>query len=154
MKITIKKIISGGQTGVDRASLDVAVNNNIQCGGHCPKGRKAEDGVIPEHYPLIETSSDDYKERTSLNIMNSDGTLIIIDKTRDKGTQTTIDLLREHHKPLIICDLSVIVNPKQIRSWIFRNKIRTLNIAGPRESNCPGIYKQSYDFIQTIMIDK
>ncbi len=71
------KIISGGQSGVDRAALDFCLENNIPCGGWCPKGRMAEDGRISDKYPLIETESEDYAERTRLNVENSDGTLII-----------------------------------------------------------------------------
>jgi predicted Rossmann-fold nucleotide-binding protein len=85
------KVISGGQTGVDRAALDAALTLGIHCGGFCPKGRKSEDGTIPEKYPLVETLNDNYSERTERNVKTADGTLILIAGNPDRGTQLTID---------------------------------------------------------------
>ena len=95
------KIISGGQTGVDRAALDAALETGIECGGFCPKGRRSEDGIIPEKYPLTETKTDQYPERTELNVKKSDATLVLIDGEADRGTALTISLCKLHHKP---CD--------------------------------------------------
>lgn len=85
------KIVSGGQTGVDRAALDVALELGLPCGGWCPKGRKAEDGVIHSRYPLKETPSEEYNERTTWNVRDSDGTLIVSDAPplwRDSDNKT------------------------------------------------------------------
>jgi len=99
------KIISGGQTGVDRAALDFCLENDISCGGWCPKGRLAEDGCIAEKYLLIETETKDYAERTLLNVENSDGTLIIYKNEMDGGSELTLEFVKEKKKPHFLIDL-------------------------------------------------
>lgn len=148
------KIISGGQTGVDRASLDFAFNNGIDCGGWCPMGRKAEDGKISEKYPLIETKTSKYSERTKLNVQNSDGTLIFFDKILDKGSILTANLANKYCKPLFSYDFSENIDNREITSWLNSNKIKTLNIAGPRESNSIGIYLKTYKLLSEIFLIK
>lgn len=135
-------IISGGQTGVDRAALDFALSNNIVCDGYCPKGRLAEDGVIPAFYPLKETLTSDYKERTRKNVEDSDGTLIMYLTKPDDGTRFTITCCLNSNKPYFVLCLHVIKTDK-IWAWIEINKIKTLNIGGSRESSEPGIYKMA-----------
>ncbi len=137
------KIISGGQTGVDRAALDFAINNNIPCGGWCPKGRLAEDGKILQKYPLIETLTTDYKERTEKNIKNSQATIIIHTGKIDIGTKLTIKLCKVYNKPVQIINMKDKHLKKEIFNWIEENNIDVLNIAGPRESNSPGIYNET-----------
>ncbi|MCD6446738.1 MAG: putative molybdenum carrier protein, partial [Candidatus Marinimicrobia bacterium] len=83
------KIISGGQTGADRAGLDAAMELNIPVGGWCPKGRKSEDGPIDNKYPLQETTSGDYRVRTERNVKESDGTLIFTLGKPTGGTALT-----------------------------------------------------------------
>ncbi len=144
------KIISGGQTGVDLAALDAALALNIPCGGFCPKGRKSEDGVIPEKYPLTETATDQYPERTALNVKSSDGTLLIIDKEADRGTSLTITLCRENRKPYLIIDLAENNDPQMVLKWIEENRIAVLNIAGSRESFSPSIGRRAYAFLITV----
>ncbi|HSR12366.1 MAG TPA: putative molybdenum carrier protein, partial [Thermodesulfobacteriota bacterium] len=95
----VKKIISGGQTGVDRAALDVALELGIPAGGWCPKGRRAEDGRIPDYYPLQEASSPEYPVRTQLNVEDSDGTLILYRNSPAGGTALTIRLAKRLKKP-------------------------------------------------------
>lgn len=90
------KIISGGQTGVDRAALDAALQLGIPCGGWCPKGRKAKDGPIPDRYPLKETESGSYPVRTEMNVRDSDGTLILTWGRPTGGTALTVRLARRH----------------------------------------------------------
>jgi predicted Rossmann fold nucleotide-binding protein DprA/Smf involved in DNA uptake len=145
------KIISGGQTGVDRAVLDFALNNGINCGGWCPMGRKAEDGKISEKYPLIETNTSKYSERTKLNIQNSDGTLIFFNNILDKGSALTAKLANKYCKPLFSYDFSANIDSKEITFWIDFNKIKTLNIAGSRESNSKGIYLKTYAILSEII---
>ena len=141
------KVISGGQTGVDRAALDVALELGIACGGFCPKGRKSEDGIIPEKYPLMETSTDDYPERTELNVRTGDGTLALIDKDADKGTSLTVTLCKLYSKPFMIVDLSEKNQAESIIQWMKENNVNVLNIAGSRESSSPGIYMKAYGFL-------
>jgi len=137
------KIISGGQSGVDRAALDFAIECGFECSGWCPKGRLAEDGIIPEKYPLIETESADYNERTRLNVENSDGTLIIFQNEKDTGTNYTIEVLKELKKPYLILKTTDVGITKNVTDWLGKNKIDVLNVAGPRESNSRGIYNQT-----------
>ena len=148
------KIISGGQTGVDRAALDFALNNGINCGGWCPLGRKAEDGKITDKYPLLETKSSKYSERTKLNVQNSNGTLIFFNQTLDKGSTLTATLANKYCKPLFYYNFSANTNFSEITLWIDSNKIKILNIAGSRESNSTGIYTKTYTLLNKIFIIK
>lgn len=150
LKIEIKKIISGGQTGVDRAALDVALELGIPCGGWCPQGRRAEDGVIPSRYPLQEASSPQYPLRTELNVQDADGTLIITWSTPMGGTALTIKLAQKHHKPYLLVDLAQEPNVGLVREWLRQNRIQVLNVAGPRESEVPGIYIQAALFLRNL----
>jgi hypothetical protein len=148
---TVEKIISGGQTGVDRAALDVAIEMGIPCGGWCPKGRRAEDGRIPEHYPLEETSSAEYPQRTQMNIEDSDGTLVITWGPPAGGTLLTIRLARKHGKPYLLADLSEKNDPIRVREWMRSNGIRVLNVAGPRESEIPDIHEKTRAYLRRVL---
>ena len=140
----INEILTGGQTGADRAGLDFALDHGIACGGWCPAGRRAEDGSIDPRYPLTETLSAAPEFRTKMNIINSDGTIILYLTGLDKGTGTTRDLCYQLGKPLFMCNVSRLTDPAAILEWISVNRINKLNIAGPRESNDPGIYDATY----------
>src|SRR2546423_11212579 len=111
------KIISGGQTGVDRAALDVALELGLPCGGWCPRGRRAADGVIPEHYPLKETATADYPERTEANVRAADATLIFTRGKPDRGTALTYELARRLNKPCYLVDLGAPAFPEVIKNW-------------------------------------
>jgi hypothetical protein len=149
--VRVSKIISGGQTGVDRAALDVAMELDIPCGGWCPKGRRAEDGPISEHYPLEETPSTSYPERTECNIRDSDGTLVLTLGRPDGGTALTIGLTRRLKKPCKIVKLSDEPEVEAVRTWLQAKQIQMLNVAGPRESENPGIYSQASDFLRQLL---
>ena len=142
-----EKIVSGGQTGVDRAALDVARELAIPHGGWCPKGRKAEDGPIAADYLLTETPSADYAVRTRKNVEDSDATLIVFLPPLEGGTELTYHKAVEFSKPVFLLDLSFLPNPKAIEKWLLENHIETLNIAGPRESQRPGIYGKTRDLL-------
>lgn len=147
------KIVSGGQSGVDRAALDFALQYGILCGGWCPKGRKAEDGRIDEKYPLKETVDDNYNTRTKLNVEHSDGTLFFFKKMPDKGTLLTIKFAEEFNKPVLEVNLShdQKQNIQLVNAWLQAHNFKTLNIAGPRESNSPGIYNDSLGFLEQLL---
>lgn len=137
------KIVSGGQTGVDRAAIDAALKLNIDCGGWCPEGRKAEDGIIPPLYPLIELSGAGYKKRTLQNVIDSDGTIIIYFDTLFGGTEKTLLFCLQQNKPYLLIDateLSPARSAERIRNFVANNNIKTLNIAGPRASGEPLAY--------------
>jgi hypothetical protein len=146
-----EKIISGGQTGVDRAALDVALELGLPCGGWCPKGRRAEDGVIPAHYPLQETSSSDYRVRTEKNIEESDGTLILTWGPPFGGTALTLKLAKRHHKPYFVVDLVHGGNATTVREWGQAKKVRILNVAGPREGEASGIHERAASFLWKVL---
>jgi Circularly permutated YpsA SLOG family len=137
--LRIEKIISGGQTGVDRAALDVALAMGIDCGGWCPKGRKAEDGPIPSRYPLTETDSAAYSRRTERNVRESDGTLILSRGEPRGGTLLTQRTAEELGKPCLAVDVDAPESLAEIAIWLSGRAVRVLNVAGPRESQFPGI---------------
>jgi hypothetical protein len=134
------KIISGGQSGVDRAALDFALKHRISCGGWCPLGRMAEDGKIPDRYPLKETESKDPSFRTRKNIEDSDGCLIIYSHEMDEGSRYTLLYAKKEMKPVYLIGLKDGINLREFKLWIDINHIKTLNVAGPRESSDEGIY--------------
>ena len=147
-----KKIVSGGQTGVDRAALDIAIELGIPCGGWCPKGRLAEDGVIDLHYPLHETESPEYPVRTEMNVKDSDATLIITEGPVTGGTARTLELAKKHKKSFLVVDLSKRIDPAIVKKWLEFNMVGTLNIAGPRESKVPGIHDRAIEFLRRILL--
>jgi len=139
----IRRIISGGQTGVDRAALDVALALGIKCGGWCPKGRRAEDGAIPARYPLRETPKQHYTQRTEWNVRDADATLILCHGTPRGGTARTAAFAERLGRPCLIVDLDQPQDVPAIRDWLDTQRISTLNIAGSRESQSPGIYAEA-----------
>jgi hypothetical protein len=141
------KIISGGQTGVDRAALDAALSLKLSCGGWSPKGRRSEDGVIPKCYPLREMPSPKYPPRTAKNVREADGTLILTWGPPTGGTALTINLARRQRKPYLVMDLARGGDPTIIREWLRIFRIETLNVAGPRESKAPGIQDRAHRFL-------
>jgi Circularly permutated YpsA SLOG family len=147
----IEKIISGGQTGVDRAGLDVAIALHIPHGGWCPKGRKAENGTLPTVYQLTETPTAEYKQRTEWNVRDSDGTLILTQGEPTGGTALTIKLAGAYARPCLVIDLNASPAPKTVSAWLAANHIMVLNIAGPRESGCPGIHDEAVKFLRTAL---
>jgi hypothetical protein len=149
--MTIAEVVSGGQTGVDRAALDVALERGLPCGGWCPRGRRAEDGPIPDRYPLRETPWDGYPQRTRWNVRDSDGTLVLTRGTPDRGTALTIRLASAMGKPCLVLDLAEDPDPAQAAAWAEANGVRKLNVAGPRESSAPGIQAQAAEFLRRLL---
>jgi hypothetical protein len=145
------RVISGGQSGVDRAALDVALALDIAVGGWCPRGRGAEDGVIPDRYPLQETPSRDPAQRTEWNVREGDATLVLYRGVCAGGTRLTIELARRLGRPLLARDLSLPVDPLEVAHWLRVNRVRTLNCAGPRESESPGIAGSAQELLEPIL---
>jgi hypothetical protein len=149
--VMLQKVISGGQTGVDRAALDAAMAVGLPIGGWCPKGRRAEDGVLANRYPLEETPRRFHRQRTEWNVRDSDGTLILYWGELHGGTLATIKLAREkYRRPLLIVNLLESTDAQQVVDWIYDNNIKTLNIAGPRASSRPGIYATARAYLEQV----
>lgn len=141
------KIISGGQTGVDRAALDAAIEAGIPHGGWCPRGRLAEDGRIPDEYELVETESPDYPARTEQNVLDADATLILHRGPLSGGTVLTLRMAERYGRPSLVVDLDDGLDPADVRSWLEGRSVETLNVAGPRESQNPGIGELAREFL-------
>jgi len=148
---TRMKIVSGGQTGVDRAALDVAMEIGLETGGWCPSGRRAEDGPIRVRYPLDETPSSSFSQRTEWNVRDSDGTLILHRGTISGGTRLTAELARRYERPLLMLDLSKSADLEEVRCWLITHRIQALNVAGPRESGEPGIWVETRSFLTKLL---
>jgi len=139
----IERIVSGGQTGADRAALDVALELGIETGGWIPRGRRAEDAAIPQRYAgLVEADSDAYEIRTKLNVRDSDATAIFCFGAPTGGTALTVRCATSSGKPLLVvdldqCDAADAVT--RMRDWLAATRPRVLNVAGPRASKSPRI---------------
>ena len=147
----IEKIISGGQTGVDRAALDVAFEYSVPCGGWCPNGRKAEDGVIDDKYPLQQTPSASYAQRTQWNVRDSDGTLILTIGSLSGGTALTRMFTERCKQPCVVVDLDVETSVRRVAEWLSENTIKELNVAGPRQSLKEGIHEKASLFLRQLL---
>ena len=148
----IEKIISGGQTGVDRAALDVAGKLGITHGGWCPKGRIAQDGPLDLSYALRETLSPDYAERTEWNVRDSDSTLVLHNGILSGGTALTVELVHQYDKPHLIIDLKADQGAWVVRDWMKQYELRILNVAGPRGEGNPGIYERASQFLSAALV--
>ena len=152
------KIVSGGQTGVDRAALDWAIAHGVRHGGWCPKGRRAEDGIIPRRYRLKETRSPAYNVRTRWNVRESDGTLIVsANHLIVGGTKLAAEFAESLKKPLLHLAMTTGARraARQLDRFITQHRIHVLNIAGPRDSEEPGIQKFVQDvFTQSSLLGR
>jgi hypothetical protein len=146
-------IVSGGQTGVDRAALDVAIAMGIGHGGWCPAGRLSEDGSVPSRYDLRETDSGDYPVRTEQNVIDSDATLILYEGRLKGGTLLTRRICTRLDKPHLVVRIDHH-EPLIARRWLAGQRPQTLNVAGPRESTCPGISHRAMDFLLQVFEER
>jgi len=141
------RIVSGGQTGVDRGALDAALDAGFNCGRWCPEGRKAEDGLIPVRYPVEELPGAGYAERTRRNVADSDGTLILYFGEITGGTLKTLRLCQHQRKPVLALDASkmqFVAASRQAIEFITQHGIKTLNVAGPRASGASAAHAFTY----------
>jgi hypothetical protein len=150
----IKKIISGGQTGADRAAFDFALENNIEIGGFIPKNRRAEDGRISDKYKnLIETETENYEERTELNVKNSDATLILSHGELKGGSLLTKQFAEKYKKPFLHIDFSALTIEKAVEKtnkWFDSIDCENLNIAGSRASEDRLIFDKTKYFLRSL----
>jgi hypothetical protein len=144
-------IISGGQTGVDRAALDVALELGLPVAGWCPRGRRAEDGPIAGHYPLVETPSSRWSQRTDWNVRDSDATLVLSPESPTRGTALTIRRAVAHGKPHLVLDPEAPDAVAHARRWLETIGPKRLNVAGPRESSRPGIHRIARTILHEIL---
>ncbi len=143
-------IISGGQTGADRGGLDAAERLGIPRGGWCPRGRRAEDGEIPAKYPLRETETAEYAERTELNVRWADGTVVFTMGPPTGGSAYTLELAAKHGKPALHVDLTEAGRAgavERVRAWVAQAGLSTLNVAGSREGNAAGMHRAVEEII-------
>ena len=150
----VERIISGGQTGVDRAALDFGTERGFKVGGFVPKGRRAEEGTIPARYTnLIETETDDPAERTRLNVENSDATLIVSRGPPAGGSALTLAIAHSSGKPVIHIDLAdreIAEAAREVRAWLDSRHCRRLNIAGQRASEDSEIYDLTLQLLREV----
>ena len=167
----LMKVISGGQTGVDQAALRAGKDCGLEIGGWCPPGRACESGVIPAEFPLQETPSDrspdapdvPRSQRTEWNVRDSDGTLVIVrgaqrgasrseaaTEERDRGTDWTVQYAARYKRPLLVCEVDDPNATEKILQWLATNPMRTLNVAGPSESESQGIGAKGYALLMQV----
>lgn len=148
-------IVSGGQTGADRAGLDFAIAHGLPHGGWCPLGRRAEDGPLHERYQMRETEGEGYRQRTKRNVADSDATLIFNIGELSDGSLATLHFAERAGKPVRVVALDVVdqvAEAESVREWLAAHGIAILNIAGPRESKRPGVYQQTLAFLNAMGI--
>ena len=153
----IERIVSGGQTGADRAALDAAIACGIPHGGWCPKGRRAEDGEIPARYELTETESSSSLARTERNVKSSDGTVILTIAELAGGSLRTVDFARRHRKPWLHLRLDAMSDREameRLHAFVTGHGIRTLNVAGSRASKEPELYDRTFSIVSGLLREK
>jgi len=152
--MSLKKIVSGGQTGVDRGALDAALEAGFPCGGWAPAGRIAEDGPIAARYPLTEMARGGYEERTLQNVLDSDGTGVFYFGALEGGTRLTVDYCVKHGKPCELMNAERLTPEEaavELLSFVLRNRIAVLNVAGPRASKWPGAHAYARETIRRLL---
>jgi hypothetical protein len=155
MATVLEKIVSGGQTGADRAALDFAIRHKIPRGGWVLKGRITEDGPLPKKYKLTEMPTDSYQARTEQNVRGADGTVIISHGKLTGGSAYTLKMAKKHDRPCLYVDLDkhdVLPAALEILNWLDEHGIKVLNVAGPRASNDPKIYKVVKEVLESLLI--
>ena len=150
----LAKIVSGGQAGVDRGALDAALEAGFPCGGWAPEGRAAEDGRIPERYPVQVLAGAGYDKRTLQNVLDSDGTAILHSGALSGGTRQTMLHCVEHGKPFELIDATRTA-PREaalkLADFVERNRLSVLNVAGPRASKWPGARTYAYATVRHLL---
>ena len=156
----ISKIVSGGQTGVDRGALEAALEQGFPYGGYVPKGRRAEDGIVPTKFAeMIEDTRKDYLHRTELNVIHSDATLIL-SRTKEQtgGTKRTIEFCEKHGKPYWVDNPDSPYETDRGLEFIYWIEATLrwgciINVAGPKETKAPGIERATYQYIKRVLLE-
>jgi Circularly permutated YpsA SLOG family len=154
--MTLTKIVSGGQTGVDRGALDAALAAGFPCGGWCPADRRAEDGPIPQRYPLTPLPGAGYRQRTQQNLIDRDGTAILFYGTLSGGTKLTRDSCMRAKKPFVVLDAKLISESAAaaaIVRFVDENEIQVLNVAGPRARGWVAGYRFALNVVSGVIRD-
>lgn len=149
----VEKIISGGQTGADRAGLDWALKHGVPHGGQCPKDRRAEDGCVPAIYQLQESYSRYYPPRTRWNVEHSDATLVFSKPDYGRGTELTVKYCFEAGKPCLVLtsDQPIAAAAVKLRKWLAERQPKVLNVAGSRASTAPDIYTFAIQVLEVVL---
>lgn len=147
----LHRIITGGQTGVDRAALDTAGVWGYAVGGWCPMGRRAEDGPLDVRYPLLETPTEAYLQRTQWNVRDSDGTLILDGGRPSQGTHATALAAERFERPCLVVVIPGTDTLGAVQEWMTGHRIGILNVAGARESEAPGIYDAACRYLNALL---
>lgn len=153
--MALVKIVSGAQTGVDRAALDAALTAGFPCGGWCPSNRSAEDGLIPDKYPMSLLTEGGDRQRTLRNVHDSDGTAILFHQSLTGGTKLTRDLCIREKKPFVVLDANQITVERAVAAvlrFVQENEIQTLNVAGPRLSGWAEGYAFSMAVVERVIM--
>lgn len=159
----LRKLISGGQTGVDQAALRAARDCGLEIGGWCPPGRECETGIIPPEFPLQETEQErsadapdvPRSQRTEWNVRDSDGTLVIGtgNAATDPGTAWAIKCAKRYGRPLLVSDLADPNAQHEVQEWLEQHRIVVLGVGGPAESGSPGIGERAYLLLRGVFDD-
>jgi len=144
-------VVSGGQSGVDRAALDAALAVGLAIGGWCPRGRWAEDGRIAACYPMRETPLARVAQRTRWNVRDSDATLVLTAGRPRGGTLAT--LRAAAGRPLLVLSPECERARRRARAFLARHRVCSLNVAGPRASEAPGIYESARRLLEALFRD-
>lgn len=147
-------VISGGQTGADRAALDFAIAHGVEHGGWCPLGRRAEDDSLDAKYHLVETEREGYRARTVRNVRDSDATLVLNLDELEGGSLETVRIAQRRAKPVFVVQLDAPptdVDLAELRQWLRVHAVARLNVAGPRESKRPGIYQAARALLERLL---
>ena len=149
-ELPLTRVISGGQTGVDRAALDAARVAGLAIGGWCPAGRRAEDGPLDPAYPLSETPEAGYEQRTAWNVRDADATLVLAWGPLEGGTALTVRFLEREERPYLLVTLDEAPDAEAVRAWLRAERVSVLNVAGPRGSKAPAVYAAARAFLEQV----
>lgn len=146
------KIVNGGQTGVERAALDVAMNNDIACGGWCPKGRRAEDGALAEKYPLVEGDTPSPTKVFEQNVRDSDGTLLLGWGDMQGTTLKVVAIGARLKKPIFYADLQKKPTVDEAENWARKFNTKVLHVSGAKTSEVPSAYEEAHAFLMKLLV--